>query len=511
MKYSISFKQDDDENKAEISYIKVSNCFDDEVYELKTLEELFRCFKGKTQITCSNLEYWGVFIISYLYENGYESREDDKYLKKNGTFNTLIDDNNNWYSISVKVNNSTIMFDNFTKKLGTSVEKFGKDMKLDDDENTIINFAIRLLDEKELDNLTIGSSCMKHFNKNFKYCHSFLKPVDEEEDKYIRNAYFGGLCKKSNNKQYDDIITSIDMNSMYPYVLTKYKLPVLKGKYVKGKCKTELYIQRIRVTLSLLEGKIPCLYEKGMFIGYEEIIWGTYELTLTSVDIQNMFNCYEVLDIEYVDGYEYRYANAIFNGYIKYWYENKMQAKKDKNESMYFLSKLMLNNLGGKMATKMKFHKNYIGYRDGVLTNNIKSIDSNNYYLPVAIFMCSYARKELLEAAYKLNKEIVYYDTDSLYFKGTLNDDDYKNINIDDSKLGYWKVEGTYEESIFLKQKTYYIRTVEGKEKFTMAGITTEDKKQLNKDNFKLGNTIEIKTSKRVKGGCIKTKGKFTI
>lgn len=513
MKYSISFKQDDEE-KAIISYIKLSNCFNDEEYECKSIDEMFNTIsklKGKTQITTSNLEYWGPFIISYMYKNGYESREDDKYLTKSKSFKTLIDDNNNWYSISIRIKGSTINIDNFTKKMGSSTTRFGRDMHIEDDENKIINYAIRLLDEKGLDNITIGSSCIKYFNKNFKYCHSFLKPVDEDEDKFVRRSYFGGLCKKTNNKRYDETISSIDMNSMYPYVLTKYKLPVMAGKYVIGKCSSELYIQRIKVSLSLKNGKIPCLCEKNMFIGYEDIIWGNYELTLTSVDMENMYRCYEILDIEYIDGYEYRYANGIFNGYIYYWYNNKMDAKKLNNESMYFLSKLMLNNLGGKMATKKQFKKNYIGFENGKLVNNIKSIESNNYYVPIAAFMCSYARKELLEAADSLNKEIVYYDTDSLYFVGKLDDDDYKKLNIDDNKLGYWKLEGLYEESIFLKSKTYYVRNVNGKEKFTVAGITDDDKKQLTKDNFKAGNIININSCKRVKDGCVKIKRTFTI
>ena len=249
-----------------------------------------------------------------------------------------------------------------------------------------------------------------------------------------------------------------------------------------------------------------------MFFDFEPIFFGEHELTLSSPDIINMFNNYNISEIEYIDGYEYRESEHIFNKYIDIWYYNKMEAKREKNDSLYFLSKLMLNNLGGKMATKKIFYKNNIQIDDeGKLYNNIVQIEGDGFYLPIAIFMCAYARMELINTAKILKKEIIYYDTDSLYFKGTLNDDDYNNIKIDDNKLGYWKVEGVYEEAVFIKQKTYYVRKTDGTEKFVVAGMNDTSKQELNKNNFKSGSELYVNNTKRIIGGNIKTKCKFKL
>lgn len=506
MKYSASFKKEMMNDCTNISYIKLSNISNDEIImETNNMNDILN-LKGKNQITVSSLEFWGPFIVSFLFNNGWKTDEENKNLKNKYTFNTLINDQGDWYRISAKGKNGTIIFENFVKKIGTDTETFGKDMNIENDENKIINYAIRLLDNNKLDSLTIGSACLKEF-KRMGFCHSSLCKICDEEEKFIRESYKGGLCGTGERKEYEGLITVLDMNSMYPYVLCKYRYPSGAGTYVKGKCKGECYIQRLTVTLKLKKDKIPCLVEKNMFFDVEPIYYTRTTLTLTNVDIENMYENYEVDNIVYIDGYEYKTTKGNFTGYILKWYDEKMKAKQEGNHSKYYLAKLMLNNLGGKLGTKRTFNKNMISMDDkGNLVNNIVKIPSEDWYLPAACFMTAYARKELIEMHNKLGKELLYYDTDSLHLIGEVTDE-----RIDDLKLGYWKIEGIFNKGIYYKQKTYGERDLNNKWKYTVAGCPYDAKQQITEDNFKEGTTIQTKVTKRIKGGCTYTNITFTI
>lgn len=506
MKYSISFKQHIEKDETYIESFILTSIDNKIKIEDTNLDKIFE-LKGSNKITVSSLEYWGPFLVTYLLKNGYKSDEDVKTLNKKYTFNTLINSNNDWYRITIKCKNGKIQFENFEKKIGTTVEAFMENMNIKGIENDGINYAIRMLDEQKLDSLTIGSACVKDF-KRMGYCHSAYTKIDDKQEEFVRNSYHGGLCGIGNRNEYEGKITVIDMNSMYPFVMCKYAMPVGNGKYVEGKCKSKLFIQHFTATLRLKKGKIPCLVTKNLFMGVEPIYFDRVELTLTSVDIDNMYKNYEVNNIIYIDGYEYEEARGQYNAYIEKWYSNKLNSKKDNNISLYYLSKLMLNNLSGKLATKRTFEKKIISLdKDGNLKDTYVKIESEDWYLPAACFITAYARKELIEASEIVGNEILYYDTDSLHVVGDVN-----NLErIDNFKLGYWKVEGIYEKGIYIKEKVYAEKLINGEWEYTVAGCPYEAKQQITEDNFKEGTVLKITNTKKIKGGCIKKESTFTI
>ena len=506
MKYSISFKQHIEKDETYIESFILTSIDNKIKIEDTNLDKIFE-LKGSNKITVSSLEYWGPFLITYLFKNGYKSDEDSKTLTKKYTFNTLINSSNDWYRITVKSKNGKIQFENFEKKIGTTVEAFMENMHIEGIENDGINYAIKMLDEQKLDCLTIGSACVKDF-KRMGYCHSAYTRIDDKQEEFIRASYHGGLCGKGNKDEYESKITVIDMNSMYPFVMCKYPLPFSNGKYVEGKCKSKLFIQRFIATLRLKKGKIPCLVQKNMFMGVEPIYFDRCELTLTSVDIDNMYKNYEVYNLIYIDGYEYEECKGQYIEYVEKWYSNKLNSKKENNISLYYLSKLMLNNLSGKLAAKRKFEKKNITIdKNGELKDSYTIIDSEDWYLPAACFITAYARKELIEASEIVGNEILYYDTDSLHVAGDVN-----NLErIDDFKLGYWKVEGIYEKGIYIKEKVYAEKLIDGEWEYTVAGCPYEAKQQITEDNFKEGTVLKITNTKKIKGGCIKKESTFTI
>jgi hypothetical protein len=120
-------------------------------------------------------------------------------------------------------------------------------------------------------------------------------------------------------------------------------------------------------------------------------------LTLTNPDLELFFQQYDVNVIEWQGGWKFKKARGIFTKYINYWTEQKIKAKKEGNRPQYLLSKLMLNNLYGKMAT------NPIGRQKApLLIDNelhfamLPTEERKPIYIPVATFITSYARKYII-------------------------------------------------------------------------------------------------------------------
>ena len=149
MKYSISFKQHIEKDETYIDSFILTSIDNKIKIEDTNLDKIFE-LKGSSKITVSSLEYWGPFVITYLFKNGYKSDEDSKTLTKKYTFNTLINSSNDWYRITVKGKNGKIQFENFEKKIGTTVEAFMENMNIQGIENDGINYAIKMLDRTKI-------------------------------------------------------------------------------------------------------------------------------------------------------------------------------------------------------------------------------------------------------------------------------------------------------------------------------------------------------------------------
>ena len=148
-------------------------------------------------------------------------------------------------------------------------------------------------------------------------------------------------------------------------------------------------------------------------------------------------------------------------------------------------------------------------------------------YIPVATFITSYARRKTITTSQIIkdfsiehyNKDLyVYSDTDSIHclFK---DDNELKNIiEIDDYKLGAWKLESRFKRGKYLRQKCYIELGYDDKLNVTVAGLPKKLGKLINFDNFEVGFTtegmnIEEKklTYKHVKGGVMLVNTDFTI
>jgi hypothetical protein len=511
-----------------------------------------------------NLKFDGEFIFYWLFRNGYEHVEDRKHLESK-TFTTLISDKGQFYSIEIcfnkkgKKTNKLTIYDSL-KILNFSVQKIGKDfnlpvLKIDKEQEFYTKFrevghilteeekqyiqndvevvarALKELFDREMNKMTIGADALNNYKvMTGKSTFEKMFPIlDNETDKNIRASYRGGftfLNERYKNKGVADGIV-LDVNSLYPWVMYDCPLPFGEPIYFEGKYKKDkiynLYIQHFKCQFELKENYIPTLQLKHnlAFIpteyvkdsGAEEVI-----LTLTSVDLELFLEHYNVYNVEWISGYKFKSSTDMFKGYVDFWINEKINAKKNHNGAMYTLAKLMLNSLYGKFALSPVVRGKFPLYdekEDFIHYKYSEEESRKPIYIPVGTFITSWARNKTIRSAQKNYDRFIYADTDSLHLEGL---EIPEELQIDDYILGAWKHELTFSKAKYLRAKSYmeYGKEPntddEEKWKITVAGMPTNCYQYVDFDNFKVGAVYKGKLQHhRVSGGVILKETEFTI
>ena len=510
------------------------------------------CMDKKQNYLClfHNLKFDGEFILSWLLKNNYEYVADKKN-RHDHSFTTLITDMGQFYAIEVyfrvkghKVNKVT--FHDSLKLLNFSVDEIAKSFdlpisKLELDYTTkrpigheltpheidyirndvkIMALALDILYQQDMTKMTVGANALHSFKsmcKNFKQLFPVL-PIDVDAD--IRRSYKGGFTYLS--PKYKEKTTgaglTLDVNSMYPFMMSTAFLPYSLPEPYEGKYKPDifypLYTQRLTCTFQIKPNKIPSIQLKSCpsFMPNEYIESSKDEivtLTLTNPDLELFFQQYDVNVIEWQGGWKFKKARGIFTNYINHWTEQKIKAKKEGNRPQYLLSKLMLNNLYGKMATNPIGRQKAPVLKDGELHFMMLPTEERKpIYIPVATFITSYARKYIIETSqlirdwsmeHKGYDAYVYSDTDSIHCLLDKSDLDVlkEYIKIDPYELGAWDCESVWEAGRFLRQKCY-IEKIDGKIEATVAGMPKKLSHLITFDNFNIGFTTEAFSDEEV-------------
>lgn len=493
-----------------------------------------------------NLKFDGEFILHYLLTHGY------KYSDKPGerTFETLITDDGVFYSITVyfaagNKKYKKVTFYDSLKKLPFKVSVIAKAFELEDSkleidydaerpvgheltqeerdyivaDCRIVAQALKIQFEQGLKKMTNASDAMngyktvitkKQFERQFP-----VFPVELDAD--IRRAYKGGYVYL--NPKYKGVRgikgRTYDVNSLYPSVMYYSSLPYGYPMYFEGEpCPTDpynLFIVRLRCEFEIKPGHLPTIQLKNnrAFIETEylnssngEIV----ELTLTNVDLDLFLEHYEVYCLEYVCGWYFKGATGMFKDYIDHW----MHIKETTTGALRQLAKLMLNSLYGKFATNPNARKK-IPFLDDAGTVRYKLDDPevrDPVYTAMGAFITAYAREKTIRSAQAVFDRFIYADTDSLHLEGW---EVPEGLEVHPTHLGAWKDEGQFEDSVFLRAKTY-METVEGKTKVTCAGMPENVKELVTYDNFRPGSTFEGKLMpRRFPGGIVLESTTFTI
>lgn len=396
--------------------------------------------------------------------------------------------------------------------------------------------ALKSLFDNDMNKMTIGSDALNEYinliGEN-KFNLAFPK-LDLKTDSYVRRAYKGGwtyLNKKYKRKLVKDGIV-LDVNSLYPYVMHSRKLPHGHGVFFEGEYKEDklynIYIQRIRCQFEIKEGYLPTIQIKNDldFCSTEYLessrtglnILKEVELTLTNVDLKLFLEHYNVYNLEYIDGYKYKSSEGLFKEYIDKWIKIKIESKNNDNHAMYLIAKLMLNSLYGKFALNPVVKSKYPLYDknlDKVVYKESKEEIRDGIYLPLGVFVTSYAREITIRASQSVFNRFIYADTDSCHLE---EEELPSNFLIDKNILGAWDYEFKFDKAKYLRSKCYMeygknpFKDEKKYNKITCAGMPSKCYANVTFDNFDIGNSFDGKLqTKKVSGGIVMKDGKFTI
>lgn len=515
-----------------------------------------------------NLKFDGEFIIHYLLTHGFV-HVNEKKLGVN-QFSTIISELNVFYCIKVKFKEEVIIsFFDSLKLLNFSVEEVAKAFnlsikkleidykakrekghKITDEEKEylkhdvmIMSLALEKMFEMKITRMTIASNAMNFFKDTIskKRFEEWFKPPLYDKD--LRQAYKGGFTYLNEIYRGKEVKEGIvlDVNSLYPSVMYYSPMPYGEGIYFDGKYVPDklynLYIQNITCQFRIKKDMIPTIQIKNnlSFVPTEYLSSSNGEsinLTLTNVDLKLFLEHYDIYDVSYNWGWKYKSSTKIFKRYIDYWNELKVKATKEGNKPLRTIAKLMLNSLYGKFAASPE-GRSKIPYLDNnIVKYKLSELEERTaYYLPISIFITSWARDKTIRSAQAVYHRFIYADTDSLHLEGT---DIPENLLISDTELGKWKIESTFKRGKYLRQKCYIedvVTPVDEIEKFkkenpeclhlvskdsiiniVCAGMPKGCYKNVTWENFDYGSVFDGKLGvKHTDGGIVLVDTTFTI
>lgn len=383
----------------------------------------------------------------------------------------------------------------------------------------VVKEALEIMFNEGHSSLTIGTCCMNEYkNKDFPYPlemwkHTFPDltkielPVTEDGtaiygaknvDEYVRKAYKGGWCYLVQGKErriYQNGVTA-DVNSLYPSMMHSMSgnyYPVgtptftndaaFIDKHIVRWCKSNDYyfFIRIKCRFYLKTGKLPTIqiknnplynptewlvtsdvyneeydeYTKRVAFG-DSVFDCRVELTLTKTDFILFQEHYDVRDLEFLDVAVFSTEIGLFDHYI----DKYAKIKQTSTGALRQQAKLFLNNLYGKFATSddSSFKFAYMKHDESVGYFECEAHEKSTVYIPVGAVITSYARNFTIRAAQKnfhgINKPgFIYADTDSIHCD--LPADQLQGIEVHDTAFCCWKLEASWDQAFFVRQKTY--------------------------------------------------------
>ena len=272
-------------------------------------------------------------------------------------------------------------------------------------------------------------------------------PKDAEEYKLLQTIFAGGYTH-GNRKYIDKIVKGKikhkDISSSYPTILTAYRFPYGKWCYI-GRREPDPNTFEIRGYIIILK-----------FTGLRAISWNTYisvaksrgkgfvydngrvlaadelTITVTEQDYITICNNYEWESVEFLGTWccHKRYLPKIFVEYVLKLYHDKT-ALKGVDAVRYALSKQYINSLFGMCVTAL--FKSEVLFDAGAweVTNidaytvnegldRMRKWFNNKYFLSYAVgcWVTAYARRRLWECIEQCDSDLIYTDTDSLFYVG---------------------------------------------------------------------------------------------
>lgn len=534
--------------------------------------------KGPTKVFFHNLRFDLSFVMDALFKMGYKHTTENKD-RQTKTFNTMISDKGLVYQCEIIFyrkgkNIRKVVLQDSLKLIPLKVKEIPRafgleeskgeidynrhnylppDSQLSEEEKdyiihdvVIVAKAIQYMYSQGLDKMTIGACALDEYKQLIgKNTFKRWYPTPEYHND-VKQSYRGGFTWLNPDYAGKPVKEGVvlDVNSLYPSVMRSHDNPLPFGTpiFFKGKYKPNtlypLYTQMMSCQFELKPGMIPTLQIKHSlsFRGNEYLTTSNGEevtICLNSVDLKLFFEHYNVYNPVYHSGWMFKASVGMFDKYIDKWIANKIQATKDGNKGLRYISKLFLNSLYGKFGTDIMLVNKVPYFEDGEVKYYYSDPETRKgIYIAMASFITSYARLKTITSAQKIMDDynagkskiqFIYADTDSLHLDspGFM----LPNLEIDPYKLGAWKYESKFYSpdgngAKYLRQKCYIENTSEDidnpnpdyKLKITVAGMPEECYSQVTFNNFKIGaDYYGKKMPKTVPGGTVLIDGTFTI
>lgn len=342
--------------------------------------------------------------------------------------------------------------------------------------------------------LTIASTSLKTFKSAYQNTSLFMCNKDLNEE--MRNAYFGGrteIFRMYAPKQKGKYYYYYDINSLYPFVMSKYDYPISKPQiintpskntilenegitYAEIKTPDKLYLPVLPSKIKI-KNDVKLMFILGKYDGYWDnaLLRKAYELGYKITPKKSI-----LFETEY-----------IFRDFVKHFYSIKENS--ESQTPMYLIAKLLMNSLYGKFGQRQDSEfmikdpnpdKEEFEFVEFVDIDSgwvkVRQESKGKSFLPqIAIHVTAMAQLTLYEALQNIvDKDyyVFYCDTDSITT-------DYANMPVS-SKLGDFKREKRIQSGIFLLPKTYKIIDDKNKTEIRAKGFSKNLRKKIGKDAF---------------------------
>lgn len=263
--------------------------------------------------------------------------------------------------------------------------------------------------------------------KPYHYFRNIYPELSQEENSFLWHSVKGGITYPTPRYQFKDIkeeIASIDATQMHPTQMVTKQFPFGKGKYGIGAPTPSFNsISCCHIKIGYSGVKLhSCIELIGQDFGDDIELWKW------DFEIVTMKKVYNNLDIQYLDYYTYQIRALPFKNYFINNLTKRLEAR-DKGDAFGTLYYKLLNNSAyGKFIEHPhnEIVENIIGI-DGIITSQVEAIDelyqkdnAKYTYIPVGSCVSAYSRCCLIETALKFGwKNVIYFDTDSIYFLKT--------------------------------------------------------------------------------------------
>ncbi len=298
--------------------------------------------------------------------------------------------------------------------------------------------------------------------------------------KTLKQSYYGGITETYLTSGRD--IKSYDVNSLYPFSMRNFEMPVGKIVYFSGdinllynKIPFGFFRVKIKAPLDILRPALPKKFKIPSINSLRTIFpVGEWEGWYFGEELKDKLQQGYTFIIE--EGYLFEKKN-IFKNYIDVLY--KMKSDHSSDDPKYFIAKLLMNSLYGRFGLNPEVQEvdiiseaeseEIITTKKNVLLtpllsgNVIVSYDRNddilnidNISVSIASAIAAYSRIVMNKYLIKYNENIYYIDTDGIKINRCLDD-----CYIDNKALGKMKYEYTYLEAAFPLPKVYGGRLLE--------------------------------------------------